>query len=314
MKKQWITFAVSLLLYAGAVAAVYFVPPLSVLLVPFLAALTASVKLSEQPPYAAWLLLLIAAAGTALLSGSIAFAGIFCVIPCLTGIYTGKRIKRGASPKQILLISGTGIALFLLALVALASKTTGTNILETVFTTAKESFSTAYTNALMQISADPELIQQFSELSDQMFKTMYQMFPYMLIVLSAVLGYISLWMAAGVSRLFKADYQFRPGFSCFKCSSITAGILVVSALVMLFAKEGVLAIVCSNIYAITSFLLSICALSLLDYWMKSKNWFILIRIVLLCALYFAASSLIGTLLLCVIAFADARLDFRKLES
>ncbi len=312
MKKQWILSAVSLLILCALLAVIAYIPILTLFFAPFALALFAGAKLSGNKllPLILWL---AALAGVTVLSASFLYALVFTSIPALAGIWAGICIKKGGSVKRIFAISATGIALFLTAILLLLSQVAHTNIIESIFTSAKDIFSQMYTQLLIQNAVSSEQIEQLSTLSEQIFTGIYQLFPYLLVAISAIMGYAALWIIVLFNKIYRSDMVFLPSFSQFKCGIVTIIIFALSAIIMLVSKNQVLTIVFTNIYAIVSFLLCMCALSLIDFWMKRQNWFILVRIILLLAIWSISSGFIGTLVLSILAFIDARADFRKLD-
>ncbi len=307
MQNQWLLFGVSILLLIIAVAGALLIPTFSMLLFPFLTALYTFVKQNGKPIIPV-LLAIISAIFLFVLTSSFIYTTLFSLLPFITGVIIAKKTENETSQTQLLLVSGCSVFIFIIGTFYSISNSFNADTINIVFDVAKNTFS----KSIEQVT-DPALAEEMNTLFSYAVEETKKLLPYLLFTISATLGYIALWFVTGLNFLFRTDKNFVPCFSKFKCNTATVFIMAITAIISLFIKEGILSIALDNIFAIFSFMLTMCAISLIDFWMKRKNWFILLRLLIIALLISAQSSPILSLLLSIIAFLDARANFRRLN-
>ena len=102
------------------------------------------------------------------------------------------------------------------------------------------------------------------------------------------------------------------GLSVLKADSTSVFVYFATFIMVMFAKSSVLSIVVTNVYLLMVMYLSVCAVSLIDYYFKYKFKIILpVRIIVIGIIFIIASSL---QILPLIAIVDSIKDFRKLST
>lgn len=307
MQNQWLLFGTSVLLLILAVAGALLIPTFSILLFPFLTALYAFVKQNGKPVIPI-VLVVLSAISLFVLTSSFIYTALFSLLPFITGVIIANKTKIETTQTQLLLISGCGVCIFIIGTFYSISNSFNADTINIAFDIAKNTFS----ESVKQIT-DPTLAEEMNSMFSYVVDETKKLLPYLLFTISAVLGYIALWFITGLNFLFRTDKKSVPSFSKFKCNTVTVFIMAITAIISLFVKDGIASIAFDNIFAIFSFMLTICAISLIDFWMKRKNWFVLIRLLVIASLIIAQSSPILSLLLSIIAFLDARANFRRLN-
>lgn len=307
MQNQWLLFGASVLLLIIAVAGALLIPTLSMLLFPFLTALYTFVKQNGKPVISI-VLVVLSAISLFVLTASYIYTILFSLLPFVTGMIIAVKTEKETRETQLLLIAGCGVCIFIVGTFYSIGNTINADTINIVFDVAKNTFS----KSIEQVT-DPALAEEMNLMFSYAIEETKKLLPYLLFTISATLGYIALWFITGLNFLFRTDKKFVPYFSTFKCNTTTVFIMAITAIISLFVKEGVTSIALDNIFAIFNFMLTICAISLIDFWMKRKNWFILVRILIIASLIIAQSSPILSLLLSILAFLDARANFRRLN-
>lgn len=310
MQNQWLLLIVSILLLCLAIAGVLFVPALSMLLFPFLMALHTFIKQNGNKAVSVSFLV-ISLLLTVLLTSSFLYALLLGALPFAFGGFLASKISKNASQKQLLLLSGMGSGVFILGMLYSVNNSLNADTISTIYNSALDIF---YKNIdIASQDFTPELIDEIKMLFSQVVAEAKRLFPYTLFTMCAYFGYISLFIITGLNKLFRTGSWFQPRFSEFRCNTSTIFVMVLTAIISFFVKDGVLGVALNNIYAIFSFMLTMCAVSLVDYWMKKKNWNIILRILILLLLISVQSGSFLSVVFSVIALLDARINFRKLE-
>lgn len=309
MQNQWVLFGTSVLLLILAVATALLIPTFSILLFPFITALYAFVKQNGKTILPV-MLLAISAVSLFALTFSVVYTVLFSLLPFITGTAIAKRMTNDTSQNQLLLISGFGVCIFIAGTFYSLGNSLNADIINSVFAVLEN----AFLKSLEQMTEiTPALKDEMNSAFSLALDEMKKLLPYLLFTMSAILGYIALWFVTGLNFIFRTGKRFVPYFSRFKCNTVTVFVMVITAIVSLFVKNEVARIALDNIFAIFSFMLTICAISLIDFWMKRKTWFVLIRLLVIACLVLAQSSPILSLVLSILAFLDARANFRRLE-
>ncbi|MBR4030610.1 MAG: DUF2232 domain-containing protein [Clostridia bacterium] len=310
MQNQWLLLIISILLLCVAIAGVLFITGLSMLLFPFLMALHTFIKQNGNKAVSVSFLA-ISLLLTVLLTNSFLYALLLGALPFVFGSFIALKISKDSSQKQLLLLSGIGVCVFILGMLYSVNNSLNADTISAIYNSALDIF---YKN-IDAVSQDftPDLIDEIKILFSQVVAEAKRLFPYTLFTMCAYLGYISLFIITGLNKLFRSGNTFQPRFSEFRCNSSTVFVMVLTAIISFFVKDGILGVALKNIFAIFSFMLTMCAVSLIDYWMKKKNWNIILRILVLLLLISVQSGSFLSVVLSVIAFLDARVNFRKLE-
>lgn len=312
MNKYQIPIAVNLVLCALCLCAAYFAPPLLVLLIPlfaaksawgFLAGGTAGVSL--------WFVTIAGSFWQA--TDSLAIALGAAVILLVGGLILARQTATGALLKHKILTAGGTVAVLILYFLLPLFKQIDAGTLQEIGESAKETMVYTLTAAYAESGQGVLSAGDIQDFAEKMIDAAYKLLPYVLLMISAVFGYITLWLLHGILKLYGALIA-PPSFSTLKSSPVTVLIAVVSLVAIMAFKDGVLSIVFTNIYAITTFLLSMCGLSLADWFLKQRGLKTFIRLFLLLILYMLTSNVIGTALLCLAAAVDAHMNFRGLNS
>ena len=102
-------------------------------------------------------------------------------------------------------------------------------------------------------------------------------------------------------------------FSMFKVDGVTVFVFFLSAIISLFAGDGVIAVVFSNLYTILNTVLMLCGMSLLDWYLREKQKVkIFFRFLILLVLGFLSLIPILSVILVAAALMDARKNFRNI--
>lgn len=102
-------------------------------------------------------------------------------------------------------------------------------------------------------------------------------------------------------------------FSMFKADGVTIFVFLISALVSMFAGDGVIAVVFGNIYVILSVALMLCGMSLLDWYLRDvQKVKIFFRFLLLLVIIVSSLFPILPVVLIVAALIDSRRNFRSI--
>lgn len=280
------------------------------LVLPVMFAVSAALTVSGKPSLSIIYGLFTAIGAFLLFSWFGAVIGVTCGI---SGVYIGKSILKKQNTKHTLLIASAGYGIIFLLCIVLCHAMYDINPITSLFNLMNDGISAALT----QIPADTlpyaELTETLRLTIDQLLEQMKLQFPSLLFTYAVLFGYISLWAITLLLHILKCA-PFIPHFSRFKCTRATVWVFLISILGIFFNEtDSVLGIVFMNIYAIVRFLLLSCALSLADYWMKTKKWHGVLRTLALWALLFCSSTYFISLILNLLALLDTRLNFRKLE-
>ena len=312
MKKQVVSFLTGLLIFILATALLIFVPQLAVLYFPIMLALFTSLMISDNKKSAILMFVISGAALFALFQAFI-LPALFTVFPLITGFILNKQIKSSATQKQVLLTFSVASGLFFAGFI-LSATGFSTDSLNIYFDAAKEIL---YDNAEIlsqQGIFDSELKDNFTAMSELLLEQLRLMFPSLLIIISAISGYISMQFTSAFCKLFKSETAFKPRFSEFKCSRVTTTFAFISALCMIFMSEGILYVALRNIFTVFSFLLCASAASLIDFILKKKNWVFIVRVIIAVLLISNYQGSFLSWIMFAIAMMDARADFRRLDT
>ena len=310
MKNQFLQFISGLGVMIIAVALLLFVPSLSAIYMPICLAVFCALNLTESK-WQSIVLFVITFSATAFLSYSVYFALLCVLLPYALSVIASALIKKSAGEKSLTLIFGIANALFFAGVIYFAKDEIGG--IDGLFAQMSATFNQNVDMLAEQGLIDAEMKSAYLEMLGLILQQLRIMAPSMLFVFSAITGYITVWILWLVSKFIKPAYLFKPTFSRFKCNTVTSGMTILVCLLSIFIKDGVLGVALDNAFAIFSFLLCVCTASLADYWLKSKNWVTIVRIIIVLFLLSNYSGSILSLLMCMIAIMDARVDFRRLE-
>ncbi len=312
MNKYQIPIAVNLVLCALCLCVAYFAPPLLVLLIPLFAAKSAwSFLAGGTAGVALWFVTIAGSFWQA--TDNLAVSLGAAVILLVGGLILARQTASGALLKHKILTAGGTVAFLALYFLLPLFKQIDAGTLQEIGESIKESVVFAFKTAYAESGQNVLSTSDIQNLAENMIDAAYKLLPYVLLALSAVVGYITLWLLHGILKLYGALIA-PPSFSALKSGPVTVLIAVVSLVAIMAFKDGVLSIVFTNIYAITTFLLSMCGISLVDWFLKQRGLKTFIRLFLLLIIYLLTSNVIGTALLCLAAAVDAHMNFRGLNS
>lgn len=312
MNKYQIPMAVNLVLCALCLCMAYFAPPLLFLLFPLFAAKTAWGFLAGGTAgVSLWFVTIAGSFWQA--TDSLAIALGATVILLVGGLILARQTAASALLKHKILTAGGTVAVLILYFLLPLFKQIDAGTLQEIGESVKESVVYALTAAYAESGQGVLSAGDIQDFAENLIDAAYKLLPYVLLTVSAAVGYITLWLLHGILKLYGVMIA-PPSFSTLKSSPVTVLIAVVSLVAIMAFKDGVLSIVFTNIYAITTFLLSMCGISLADWFLKQRGVKTFIRLFLLLILYMLASNVIGTVLLCLVSAADAYVNFRGLNS
>lgn len=310
MKKQIFQFAAGVGVFALALALMLFVPVLSALYIPLCLGVFCTFNLTEGK-WQSILLLIIGFSGTLILSGSVLLSALCTVIPFLFSGISANFFKKEMPEKTLTLIFGLANALFFAAVIFFAKDEIGG--IDGLYLQLTDNFNKNVDLFVQQGLIDLEMKESYVAQLSIALEYLKRMIPSLLFVFSASLGYITIWITWLISKLLKSSFAFKPAFSGFKCNTVTTGMTLLVCLISIFVKDGVFGVALDNLFNIFSFLLCVCTASLADYWLKGKNWALIVRIIIVLFLLSNYSGSFISLLLCMVAILDARADFRRIE-
>lgn len=236
------------------------------------------------------------------------------IIGAIAGIYIGNSVKQAQPLKSTLITASFGFGILFVALILLFQLLFDKNAIDSLFTLLTDTTTQLMNQTAAQTAVNPDILSDITKQMQLMFAQLKLQFPALLCVYAILFGYLTLCVLSLLHTAFRYTPRFIPHFSRFRCSRMTVWVYLLSSFgTMLFAEGSVLCIVFLNIYVITRFLLLFSALSLVDYWMKSKKCIGILRALAIGALAFIASSSFISLILNILAFIDARANFRGLE-
>lgn len=229
----------------------------------------------------------------------------------LLGVVLSTLISKKKSKSTILIVLGVAFALMYAADFAYQSIKLGEN----AFVFGINTFVNAYNEALKEALKLTEFSDYIS-VAEQYVKNMAYMvinlFPAIIVVGSAVMGYIVLCFSSLLMKIFKCENHFIPLFSTFKIDGVTAIVYLISLVMTIFIKNEILSIVFMNIYTIIQFFITVCGFSILDYYLKTKRLNIVLRFLLLIILFAVSSLSFVSIIITIVALTDARRDYRNL--
>ncbi len=249
------------------------------------------------------------------------FGIIFGLVSALFGMLAGKDIAEKKSVKSVLFKCGLGFTVLVLVSVALYNKLGDANTTAILF---------KLLNSATELSASlPERLSSFEAVSPEMAEMLKNeiipmlaqlmeqikvLLPALLFMFSAFFGYAVLWIIALLSVILRQKPRFVPHFSRFHCGTTTTWIYIITMFATFFTDQGsVMAYTMQNLHAIVSFIMTICAMSLIDFWMKRKHWKGILRVLALYGIWIGSTMPLVSIVLTLLAFFDARANIRGLE-
>lgn len=265
----------------------------------------------------------IAVAG--LLYVSVSFYGIAIgLITALFGMLAGQDIAEKKSVGAVWMKFFLGFAATAVAAYAIYNKLTGQsvthllsvglNFVSIQITNSVQTLS-AYTDTMpADMSVMNNIMSVYQEAPDALQQALPQLkmiLPAYLFLFSAILGYLTQWIVALLSKILGKHPRYVPHFSHFHCNSATVWVYFISMFASFFTGEGsVMAYAFANLQTIVSFILTICAMSLIDFLLKRKHWKGILRILVMCGIWLISTSPLVSIVLTLLAFFDARANIR----
>jgi uncharacterized protein YybS (DUF2232 family) len=233
------------------------------------------------------------------------------VILSFTGVITGALIRKKAGQPVIICFAALGYFILYVGTLILLSRALGENAIEYTVNLLKPYFMEAFETSLYSMRME-EMFSNVEEYLKLFIDSIILLMPSILIIMSAVMGYILLFIVSVALRLMRSKYKFTVLFSKFKADGITIFIYFVSILVTMFISNSVLVLVFKNIHTILQFILQICGLSLVDAYFVKKRLPLIPRIIVVMVIFFASVLPVVSAVLVIMAAFDANRDFRGL--
>ena len=250
------------------------------------------------------------------------FGIVFGLTSAFFGMLAGNDIAEGKSVKASLCKGGLGFVAVIVLSCVLFTKFTGMRISTLWYEIMQSASASLYTlpEKLKMLEAYyPELAQMndpemYMPLLEQQLAQTKMLLPALLFMFSAIFGYIVLWIISLLNTIICKKPRFVPHFSRFRCTTTTTWIYFISMFAVYLTDENsVMAYAFANLHAVTSFILLVCAMSFLDFWMKRKHWKGILRFLAICGIAFVSTVSLISLVLTLLAFFDARVNIRGLK-
>ena len=223
------------------------------------------------------------------------------IISALAGLVVGIMMKRESSLMTLTVASATGFAVLYAVYILILARMTGYSSLNEIFD--------ALTKAMVTTMSAVD--KKMAETVPSLMKNFRDLFPSVVMISSVTMGYITVFVTGKILSLVNRRVAVDVGFSKFKADTLTIVIFVISMAVTIFAGYGKTGIIAENIYLVLSFILQMCGLSLLDWFLKNrKKMNVFLRILIIFALN--AIPLVSVMFV-MAAILDARRDFRRLN-
>ena len=230
-----------------------------------------------------------------------------------TGVVLGYLIQKRSGLVALVITAGAGFLISNGGYLLLINVISGVNPVSSFIQLLQPSMVSGLEQSLIQMGLQ-DYASKAVEVYQQFAQTVLQMFPAIIIISSACMGYFVLLLNYIVMAIFKSEYQIQLRFSKFKADATTVIIFFLAIMATFFLSEGVVATVFYNIYMILLFVLQICGLSLVDHFLKYRwNWPLVLRIVGICFVFFLSCLPLVSAALLIVAAIDSRRDFRKLN-
>ena len=156
----------------------------------------------------------------------------------------------------------------------------------------------------------------FENLNAEQFFSMYEtavrmILPAVIIIIELVKTIILTFLTKVIANRALRGIAVDLRFSMFKADGVTVFVFFLSALISLFAGDGVIAVVFCNLYAILSTALMLCGMSLLDWYLREKQKVkIFFRFLILLVVGILSLLPVLSVILVVAALIDVRRNFR----
>ncbi len=243
-------------------------------------------------------------------STSILFSSVILTV---TGIVVGLLIKDKKSQAFSICVAAVGFFVLYVGSLVFLSRALGENAVEYTVNLLKPHFLEAFETSLYSARLE-SMYSGMEEYLNLFIDSFVLLMPSIIILLSAVMGYVLMFVVSIVLKLIRSEYKFSVLFSKFKADGITIIIYFISMLAGMFINNEVLLLVFNNIYTILQFILQICGLSLIDAFFIRKKLSLIPRIIVIMLIFFSSMIPVVAAILVILAALDANRDFRGLST
>lgn len=170
----------------------------------------------------------------------------------------------------------------------------------------------------MVIDTVSQNAEMFKIESAEQFFNMYEtavrmILPAVIIIIELIKTIVLVFLTKVITNRALKGLAVDIRFSMFKADGVTVFVFFLSAIISMFAGNGVIAVVFANLYAILSVVLALCGMSLLDWFLREKYKVKIFFRFLILAVIGALSLLpILSMILTISALIDARRNFRDI--
>lgn len=175
----------------------------------------------------------------------------------------------------------------------------------------KDDYRTVFEQAVLN-SEMADYSAVFMQYVDMVLNFVINISPAIAIILISAVSYFITALCELGLKLAKCDSYIKVEFSKFKIDTVTSMAFVVSLIAALVLKDGVIFVVFVNIYTIIQFFLLICALSIVDFYLKKNKVPLVFRIILIFIAAVLSTIPVVNVILSIIALSDCRRDYRNL--
>ena len=231
----------------------------------------------------------------------------------VTGIAVGLLIKGKKSQAFSICVASVGFFVLYVGSLIFLSRALGENAVEYTVNLLKPYFLEAFETSLYSARLEG-MYSGMEEYLNLFLDSFVLLMPAIIILLSAVMGYVLMFVVSIILKLLRSEYKFSVLFSKFKADGITIIIYFISMLAGMFINNEVLLLVFNNIYTILQFILQICGLSLIDAFFIRKKLSLIPRIIVIMLIFFSSMIPVVAAILVILAALDANRDFRGLNT
>ncbi len=296
----------------------------------FLSAVTITILTVKIDEKVAILSVLVSYVLLILLTGHVITATTTILSFSFAGLTIGYGLKRRWDFREIFLSSSSAYLLSILIIIVLMNTVQGINVINEFIVKPSNDFfiemEKSMEEALQIAGENPLLSEDMSTIKEQfdvevLSNTMQYMIPSFFIVMSALLGYLTLALSKNILNKLKYDYKYLPNFAELKIAKETVVIFVVSFMLLLFIDQMTIRAALININFILAVVLMFCGLATVEFFIKKAGIPVIIRVIIYCVAFGMMTFLAMLLpifhpvnMLIIVAVSDNIFDFRKLTN
>ncbi len=304
-----------------------YVPQLAIFAM-FLSAVPITIVTVKMDERIAILSVLVSYVLLILLTGHVMTATTTILSFSFAGLTIGYGLKRRWGFRELFLSSSAAYLLSILAIIVLMNSVQGINVINELIVKPSNALFLEMGGSMdeaLQIAKENKMLtgdmstikEQFDV--EELSNTFQYMIPSFFIVMSALLGYLTLALSKNVLNKLKYDYKYIPDFSELKIAKETAVIFVVSFMLLMFINQMTIRAALINIIFILAIVLMFCGLATVDFFIKRAGIPSIIRVMIYCVAFGLMTFLAMILpifhpinMLIFVAVLDNIFDFRKL--